>query len=121
MKIFCETVFSDILPALRSIIAKELLETYGMTQEEVSKKLGITQPAISQYKSAKRGSKVRLLTSNEKLMGLAKKIAAEIASGNVKFYEKVCEICKESRKEKIFSEEEMHPLLCLIELSKMKK
>jgi len=121
MRIFCEAIFSDILPALRAIIAKDLLETYGMTQEEVSKRLGITQPAVSQYKSGLRGSKVKLLTSNENLMALAKKIAAEIDSGNTTFYEKTCEVCKETRKGKFFPNKELHPFLCLIEMKKVKK
>ncbi len=121
MRIFCEAVFSEILPALRAVIAKELLETYRMTQEEVSKKLGITQPAVSQYKSGLRGTKVKLLTSNENLMILAKKIAAEIASGDIKFHEKICEVCEETRKGKIFSDKKLHPFLCLIEMKKVKK
>jgi len=49
MKPFCEIIVAKILPAMRAIITKELMQTYGFNQTEVAQKLGITQPAISQY------------------------------------------------------------------------
>ncbi len=115
MKVFCETVFQDILPAVRSIITNELIKIYGLTQEQAAKKLGITQPAVSQYLSGLRGKRVQQITSNQKLMECIKKIAAEIASGNLKLHEKICSICRETRGEKIYSEKEIDPFLCLLE------
>jgi predicted transcriptional regulator len=119
MKLLCETVFTEILPVLRAIIAKELLEKYEMTQKEVAKILGVTQPAISQYKDGIRGNK-KLSISNERIVKLGKKIAAEISSNNINFYEKICDIvCNEARKE--FSNKELHEFLCLLEIEKVKK
>ena len=61
VKIFCENIFDDIMPALRAIVANNLTSKYGMTQQEASKKLGLTQPAVSQYKSGLRGKKLKKL------------------------------------------------------------
>lgn len=58
MRLLCETVVNDILPAVRSLIAKELQER-GYTQTEIADVLDITQPAVSQYLSAARGKKVQ--------------------------------------------------------------
>lgn len=117
MKIFCETVFVDILPTLRAAVTKELIEKYGMSQEEVAKRLGITQPAVSQYKSGVRGG--MKLASNKKLIRLAKNLANEIASGAT-LYEKVCDICKKTRSEKFLPDEKL-AFLCLAKMKKMRK
>jgi hypothetical protein len=102
MKPFCEVIVSDVLPALRAIITGELAKTYGLTQVQISKKLGLTQPAISQYKSELRGHNVRVLTSNEKVMALVKKLAHDIALAEPDarhMHKALCAICKRVREE----------------------
>ena len=84
MKPFCEIIVAKILPAMRAIITKELMQTYGLNQTEAAKKLGITQPAISQYNRELRGYNVKLLQSNKKVIGEIKELAAAIASGKTK-------------------------------------
>lgn len=104
MKPFCEIIVAKILPAMRAIITKELVDTYNFNQTETAKKLGITQPAISQYRRELRGYSVKLLTSNKEVMDVIKKLATDIALGNIKssqMPEKFCEICVKIRKEKI--------------------
>jgi len=115
MKPFCEIIVADILPAVRAVVAKELIEEYGLNQTEVSKKLGITQPAVSQYKSGLRGKKVEIILSNKKLMKWIEKLTSDIASGDTKLYENICEICKETRKD-VYSKKELYPFLCLLKM-----
>ncbi len=55
MSFSCESVARNVLPLYRAYVAKELVEKYGFTQVSAAKKLGTTQPAISQYLSSKRG------------------------------------------------------------------
>lgn len=116
MKLFCETIFSDTLPAVRAIITNEMIQTYGMNQLEIAERLGVTQPAISQYLSGLRGKRVRQLVSNPKLMQWIKLLTAEIVNENAKLYEKVCEICAVTRGHKLYSEKELDPFLCLIQM-----
>jgi hypothetical protein len=52
----CETIAKLGLPLFRSLVAKELVNTYNLTQMEAAEKLGTTQAAISQYLSSKRAS-----------------------------------------------------------------
>lgn len=51
----CEAASRYILPLFRSLVAKDLIEKYNLTQIEAAKKLGTTQAAISQYLHSKRG------------------------------------------------------------------
>lgn len=57
LKTSCETIAKYYLPAIRSIIAKKLVEQYRLSQTQVAEKLGTTQAAVSQYLSSRRGVK----------------------------------------------------------------
>lgn len=45
-----------LIPALRAILAKKLMETYNIQEENISKMLGVTQAAISNYIRGTRGN-----------------------------------------------------------------
>ena len=44
-----------LIPALRAILAKKLMEKYNIQEEDISKMLGVTQAAISNYIRGTRG------------------------------------------------------------------
>lgn len=117
MRILCEVVVTDILPAIRALITGELMHTYGMNQSEISKKLGLTQPAVSQYKSGLRGTRVKAIQSKKTIMDSVKKLSSEIASHEynpVDIHVKICQLSDKIIKEKIFGEEIM-PGPCIVE------
>jgi len=105
MSLPCENVARQILPLYRAYIAKELVEKYGYTQVNAAKKLGTTQPAISQYLSAKRGRKK--ITNYETILPLVQrasaKAAQQIATATMsreEFNTSFCDLCKELQKTK---------------------
>ncbi|WP_414837535.1 transcriptional regulator [Candidatus Nanosalina sp. VS9-1] len=49
MRFEVEVVSEEVLPAIRSMIAKELKDDYGLIQREIANKLDVTQPAVSNY------------------------------------------------------------------------
>ena len=53
----CEIIGKYALPLFRSMLAKELVQKYHLSQTETAKKLGTTQAAVSQYLSSKRAYK----------------------------------------------------------------
>ncbi len=53
----CEVIGKYVLPIFRSLLAKELVQKYHLSQTETAKKLGTTQAAVSQYLSSKRAYK----------------------------------------------------------------
>jgi hypothetical protein len=55
-----ELASKSVIPAIRALIVKRLVEDHGMTQEEAAKLLGVTQPAVSKYLHEKRGAAIRL-------------------------------------------------------------
>jgi len=102
MKPHCEEIFKNVLPAIRAILVKDLTERHGLNQVEVGKRLGITQPAVSQYLRSLRGtSHAEALLIRSDLMGLIRKLSSAIASGKargIRMAEMYCEICMVLRK-----------------------
>jgi len=100
LKTFCEIASKDIIPSIRALIALVLINKYNMTQVDVAKKLGVTQPAISYYFHSKRGRKaIEFLRSNKKIMALIED-AAEKIYNDVETPENIlCDICVKIRKD----------------------
>lgn len=97
MKFYCELFTKNFLPAIRAIIAENLIEKYGLTQIEVAKKMGLTQAAVSHYLRSKRGAKAyNLLRQNSDVLNYIEKLAELIYRGKgatKEAYKYVCKIC----------------------------
>jgi len=83
MKLVCEILVDEVLPTLRALIGKRLVETYGLSQKNAAERLGLTQPAISQYKRELRGYRASVLADNPKIIGAIDAAAKKLATGNV--------------------------------------
>lgn len=59
MKLPCEIVVWYLVPVIKSELAKDLVDR-GMTQKKVAEVIDVTQAAVSQYISKKRGGNVQL-------------------------------------------------------------
>ncbi len=103
MNPFCEVVVLKVLPTIRALIAEELINVMGYTQVEAAKMLGVTQPAISQYKSQLRGKKALKIKQNLAVYSLIQKTAQELAQGKEK-PGRLCEICREIRRQGLLCE-----------------
>ncbi|HDL85575.1 MAG TPA: helix-turn-helix domain-containing protein [Candidatus Acetothermia bacterium] len=115
----CEIIIWYVLPRIRSELAKELVNL-GLPQKEVAKRLGITQPAVSQYLREKRG---RGIEFKENVMLAIRKLAKDLADDvidNLIFG--VCEICTRIREDKtlcrLHKEQEIVPEDCNLCLRK---
>ncbi|MFB6207954.1 MAG: transcriptional regulator [Candidatus Nanohaloarchaea archaeon] len=54
MRFEVEVISEELLPAVRSVMARKLKSNYGFKQAEIAEKLGVTQPAVSQYLNKSR-------------------------------------------------------------------
>jgi len=116
MKPVCEIIVQEILPSVRAMVALKLTKTYGLSQEQAAKKMGTSQPAISQYKREIRGHKSRVFKQNPKLMDMVDDIAKKVASGELATYDitvEFCRICKYMRTKGIMCDlhRELNPSL----------
>ena len=92
MKPPCEIVVWYVIPAIRSELAKELLNL-GMKQKDVSELMDITQPAVSQYITDKRGSGIKL---DDDVRAMVQTFANELSEGTATkadLIPRTCKIC----------------------------
>ena len=66
MRFPCEISARYVIPAIRFMIAKKLIDEHNLTQAEVARLLGVTQPSISHYLNSKRGVKMAKTLSRSK-------------------------------------------------------
>jgi len=94
MKSPCEMVVWDVLPSIRAAVAEELVKR-GLAQKEVSKLLGITPPAVSQYVSKKRGYNIEF---GEEIKESISRLADDLLEKKIDSpVERICEICRMMR------------------------
>ena len=93
MKSPCEQIVWDVLPSIRAATAEELIKR-GISQKEVSRMLGITPPAVSQYLSKKRGYNVEFREDIRQAIGI---LADELIGEDIKeadLVKRICSICR---------------------------
>jgi hypothetical protein len=89
-----------VIPTIRSELAKELLNL-GMKQKQISEVLDITQPAVSQYISDKRGHGIQF---EAEVQDMIKDFARDLVDGKatqIDIIPKMCEICKKIKAEEV--------------------
>lgn len=52
----CEIMVQKVLPAIRVELARVMMQDYGLQQQDVANRLGVSKAAVSQYVSLKRGA-----------------------------------------------------------------
>lgn len=85
-----------VLPGIRALIARDLIEVHNLTQREAAKRLGTTQPAISQYKKKIRGTRAKILENDKKINKKISSISKFMANGEMSpedFMKELCKIC----------------------------
>ncbi len=93
MKIPCEIVVWQVLPLIRRELAKALVRGHGMTQSEVARMFGVTDAAISQYLTEKRGGEY---SSSRYYPGFLEEIeasAARLAEEGADYGNELCCLC----------------------------
>jgi predicted transcriptional regulator len=71
-----------LIPALRAILAKKLAEEHNVREDEISKMLGVTQAAISNYIRGTRGDPklIQKLVTDEQVSQLLNELSDRLAS-----------------------------------------
>ena len=100
MKPPCEMVVWYVIPAIRSELAKQLL-SLGMKQKKISELMDITQPAVSQYITDKRGSELEL---SDHIKDLVKDFANDLyteKATKLDIIPRTCYICHQIKAEDV--------------------
>ena len=91
----CEVAVKSVIPAIRSAIARELTQSYGLKQKEVARLLGVTQTAVSKYTSHSRGAVIEI-REVKAVQTVLNETVYSLANGDMDKYElaeKLCIVC----------------------------
>lgn len=101
----CMIVVQYVLPAIRLLIMKDLIEKHNMRKIDVSTKMELTPAAITHYLKGKRGvAFVEDISRSKKTMDIVADIAEIVARNDVpmeKLVEKLCIACNTIRSQGI--------------------
>ena len=99
MSVPCEVAVKCALPAIRAVIAKELMTKHRLKQTETARLLGVSQPAISLYHREMRGKALNLEGDSDVkvlIVELARRLS-EHSLSHLEFISNLCQICKTIR------------------------
>ena len=65
MQLPCEVGVKTVIPAIRALLAIKLVEQHGMNEKQTAMLLGLSQSAISRYKTKNRGNILKIDTDPE--------------------------------------------------------
>jgi len=88
----CEVAVKSLVSAIRSVIARELIQSYGLKQRDVANLLGVTQTAVSKYTRHVRGTVIKI-EDVEEVQPTIKEIVVSLANGHMSKYELVTKFC----------------------------
>jgi uncharacterized protein len=99
MKTPCELVVWYVLPMIRRGLANELIDRHGFSQAKVARLFGVTDSAISTYRSKKHGFHDKV-TELDQYIALKPKFeaGANRISNGLAVESVVCEICTEVKR-----------------------
>jgi len=108
MKPPCIIVVRYVLPALRALIARELIEKHGLSRVRAAEKMELTPAAITQYLKNVRGeTAVQLVESSDEAVKIVSEMASNLAKDEASVYyvlQNICKICQIMRSKGLLCE-----------------
>lgn len=94
MKPHCEKFVLNVLPGIRAMLVRDLMNRHGVTQTRAAALTGVTQAAVSQYMRSIRG---RRITKNKSVEIEIRKISDALVQKKMTkadLNNRFCIICK---------------------------
>lgn len=105
MKPPCLIVVSQILPAMRAIISREMVERYRLGPGEIAAKMGVTPAAVTQYLKGVRGSdSLNMVSKSRRARKILLELTYELAKEEIDMVivlRKLCDACNCVRSERL--------------------
>ncbi len=91
----CEVGVKTVLPAVKAIMARQIVEKHGLNEQQTAELLGLSQSAVSRYISKERGNLLEINGSSEVLALIEQMVTSLIKDPNNKteVLTLFCQIC----------------------------
>lgn len=93
----CEVGVKTVLPAIRAVMARVIVEKHGMKEQQAAKILGLSQSAISRYTTKDRGNIITIENVPEvqtRIDQMISLLLREKSHQTIELLELFCETCK---------------------------
>jgi predicted transcriptional regulator len=93
----CEVGVKTVLPAIRALMARDIVEKHGMKEQQAAEILGLSQSAISRYTTKDRGNLITIEDAPEvqtRIDQMINLLLHEKSHQSTELLELFCEICK---------------------------
>ena len=109
----CEVGVKTVLPAIRALIARDIVEKHGFKESQAAELLNLSQSAISRYTTRNRGNLISIENVPEVQILVEQMINSLLGKSNqtIETLELFCQICKTIREKGLMCElclEKMH-------------
>jgi len=95
----CEVGVKTVLPAVKAIMARQIVEKHGLNEQKTAALLGLSQSAVSRYVGRERGNLIAIEDSTEILGLITQMVTSLIKEPNNKaeILKLFCQICQAVR------------------------
>jgi len=96
----CEVGVKTVLPAVKAIMARQIVEKHGLNEQQTAELLGLSQSAVSRYVGRERGNLLPIENSTEVLALITQMVTSLIAEPNnkkeiLKLFCQTCHVARE--------------------------
>jgi uncharacterized protein len=95
----CEVGVKTVLPAVKAIMARQIVEKHGLNEQQTATLLGLSQSAVSRYIGRERGNLIPIENSTEILALISQMVTSIIKEPNNKteILKLFCQTCQAVR------------------------
>jgi predicted transcriptional regulator len=95
----CEVGVKTVLPAVKAIMARSIVEKHGLNEKQTAELLGLSQSAVSRYVNKERGNLLTVENATEVLALIDQMVTFLIKEPNNKteILKLFCQTCKAIR------------------------
>jgi predicted transcriptional regulator len=96
----CEVAVKSVIPAVKALMANELVGKHGLKQNQVAELLGMSQSAVSKYTKKVRGYVIRIDNIEEVQVPISSMVTL-VTNGTYRrtdFFRLFCQVCIVVRK-----------------------
>ncbi len=95
----CEVGVKTVLPAVKAIMARQIVEKHGLNEQQTAELLGLSQSAVSRYLGRERGNLLSIEDSTEILALITQMVTSLIKEPDNKteILKLFCQTCQAVR------------------------
>jgi len=96
----CEIGVKTVLPAVKAIMAREIVANHGLNEQQTATLLGLSQSAVSRYVNKERGNTLLPVENSSEILTLINQMVTTLIkepNNKMEVLSLFCETCKAIR------------------------